>query len=126
MVLRPERAMSGAKMNDSLGDSPACSFLEALAEMKLQTSLALCQSTAKLRESKPSLCFCLGRRMFKKQIFEKILESEVSSCVICPRDESHWSWEEKKKCFSSRHNEDCMMQVTAIASSIESKGKQFF
>lgn len=118
--------MSGAKMNDSLGDSPACSFLEALAEMKLQTSLALCQSTAKLRDSKTLLVFLSWEENVQKSRFLKRFEKVKFLAVLSAPGMSHTGRGRRRKCFSSRHNEDCMMQVTAIASSIESKGKQFF
>lgn len=64
----------------------------------------------------------------KKTDFEKICESDVLHLItmLSAPGMSHWSWEEKQKCFSRRHNGDRLTQVTAVASATESKKKKFF
>lgn len=81
------------------------------------------------RDSKNLLVLLsLEENVQKKPDFEKICESDVLHLitVLSAPGMSHWSWEEKQKCFSRRHNGDRLTQVTAVASATESKKKKFF
>lgn len=118
-------------MNAQLCDSPSVLFSVHCRD-EVPDVFSILSVNTESRDSKNLLVLLsLEENVQKKKKttdFERICESDVLHLItmLSAPGMSHWSWEEKQKCFSRRHNGDRLTQVTAVASSTESKKNKFF